>query len=302
MEYPRESDRDDRHSQHDPAGFRLSLRWMWIAIAAAMLAFGGSVIGVLDSQGIYGRETWSLFDAAGAQDMVNGLLVSPLVVILACLARRGSVRSWLCLLGFLAFTAYNYSIYSFSIHFGPLFLVWVAVLGLSVVALAGSLSGALAMAAAQTEWASTRFPGWVMILASTMFAFLWLGEIVGELLSGAPSSSAATWKVPTNPVHVLDLAFFLPAVFTSGVLVIRGHRWGNATAPGSLAFLGLTCFPILMTPVVSHLRAGSGDWAVVLPVGCLAVVLWFALVWQLRSAPRYRPAPPRPTTGPDIGP
>jgi hypothetical protein len=44
------------------------------------------------------------------------------------------------LAGLLAFTVYNYAIYTFTIHFGPLFLVWVAVLGLSVFALIGGLA------------------------------------------------------------------------------------------------------------------------------------------------------------------
>jgi hypothetical protein len=44
--------------------------------------------------------------------------------------------SWL---GCLAFTGYNNAIYTFSIHFGSLLLVWVTVLGLSIFALFGSL-------------------------------------------------------------------------------------------------------------------------------------------------------------------
>jgi hypothetical protein len=35
---------------------------------------------------------------------------------------------------------YNYAIYAFSVHFGPLFLVWVAVLGLALFALIGGLT------------------------------------------------------------------------------------------------------------------------------------------------------------------
>ena len=54
---------------------------------------------------------------------MNLFVVAPLMVLLAAAARRGSVASGLCLVGFLAFTAYNYAIYAFSIHVGPLFLL-----------------------------------------------------------------------------------------------------------------------------------------------------------------------------------
>jgi hypothetical protein len=52
---------------------------------------------------------------------VNIVIVAPLMVILAVRSSPGSRRSWLCLIGFLAFTAYNYAVYTFSIHFGQLF-------------------------------------------------------------------------------------------------------------------------------------------------------------------------------------
>src|SRR3954453_3766881 len=47
-----------------------------------------------------------------------------LLVLVALMARRGSLTALLCLLGILAFMTYNYVIFGFSIHFGPLFLVW----------------------------------------------------------------------------------------------------------------------------------------------------------------------------------
>ena len=90
-----------------------------------------------------------------------------------------------------------------------------------------------------------RWPGWFLIVAAALFTLLWLSQIVPDLLAQRPSRSASQWNVPTNPVHVLDLAFFLPAPATSGVLVVRRHRWGYATAAGQLTWLALTCLPII---------------------------------------------------------
>ena len=122
---------------------RLPPVWMWLSVSAGLLAFAGSLLSLFQPAAVYGRETDELISAALAQDVVNAFLVSPLLVILAVLARRGSIMSWLALMGFLGFTVYNYSIYAFSIQFGPLFLAWVAVLGLSAFALAGALANAV---------------------------------------------------------------------------------------------------------------------------------------------------------------
>ena len=234
---------------------RLPTMWLWLSVLTALFALTGSAIGLLMPERIYGRETSVLFNASIAQDLVDLFFVAPVMLILAARASRGSLRSWACLIGFLAFTSYNYAIYAFSIHFGPLFLVWVAALGLSVFALAGSVAS-LSVAGLRATFTgmAVTLPGWFLISVGALFVLLWLGEIVPDLLAGRPSTSATMWEVPTNPVHVLDLAFFLPAVCVSGVLLLRRHRMGYATAAGTLVFIGLTCLPILVTPFVAQVR------------------------------------------------
>jgi hypothetical protein len=262
---------------------RLSGPWIWLSIGAALMAAMGSVVGLADGQGIYGHETATLADAAAAQDAVNLCLVAPLTIVLGLRARAGSVRAYLCWVGCLTFTVYNYAIYAFSIHFGPLFLVWVAILGLSFYAVVGSL--ATADTAAVKDWFHGRalpLTSWVLIGLAILFLILWLSEIVPDLLAGAGSHSASDWEVPTNPVHVLDLAFFLPAMLLSGVLLLRRHPFGYLTSAGGLLFVILTCLPIVITPLVAHLRGHEPGWGVLPPIGIILVATAVVLSRTLR--------------------
>src|SRR5680860_440964 len=226
---------------------RLSGLWMWLSLAAALLAAAGSVVGLMAADRIYGQETAVLADAAAAQDVVNLVLVAPLLVVLGIWASRGSLCAYVSRLGCLAFTAYNYAIYAFSIHFGPLFLPWVAVLGLSVFALVGGLATVDAPAV-KNRFTNRAVPlaAWFLIVVAMLFILLWLSEIPSDLVAGDPSRSASAWQIPTNPVHVIDLALFLPAVFASGVLLLRRHPLGYATA-----------------------RGHDADWVVMFPVGTI---------------------------------
>ncbi|MCU1633359.1 MAG: hypothetical protein JWM61_2011 [Micrococcaceae bacterium] len=104
-----------------------------------------------------------------------------------------------------------------------------------------------------------------------------------DLLAGGPSTSAATYNVPTNPVHVLDLAFFLPAVCASGVLLLRRHRIGYASGPGSLIFLGLTCLPILVIPFIAQAHGDTPGWAILAPIGIVAAATLILLLRLLRA-------------------
>jgi hypothetical protein len=204
--------------------------------------------------------------------------------LLALGLRRGSLAAFLCWPGVLAFTTYNYVIYAFSVHFGALFLMWVAVLGLSVFGLVGALVSA-DMPGIARRFGGRAMPGTAvfLIVIAGLFAMLWLREILSDLMAGNPSSSARDWQVPSNPVHVLDLAFFLPAVITSGVLLLRRHPFGYATAAAQLLWLALTCLPILVTPLVADHRAHQTAWAVMAPIGLFLVALLAVLGHLLRG-------------------
>ena len=187
-----------------------------------------------------------------AQDIANLAVTSPAWLILAILALRGSIRATLLWLGVLTFTIYNYFIYTFSIPFGPLFPLWVAVLGLSLYALIGAVTSIdhKGVQSSFTNQRAVTVTAWVLMITAVLFAFLWLSEDVPALLSGKTPQSVIDMALPTNPVHILDLSFFLPAVVISAIMLFRQKPLGYTLAPAFLVFLILTGIPILITPFV----------------------------------------------------
>ena len=113
--------------------------WLWLSIAAVLLAITGNVI-ALSAGRIYAGLTPVFLPQALSQDISSLAITSPAWLILAVLALRGSLRAYLLWLGVLIFTVYNYAIYTFSVPFGPLFLLWVAVFGLTIYALIGGVT------------------------------------------------------------------------------------------------------------------------------------------------------------------
>jgi len=244
--------------------------WLWLSMAAALLAMAGNVVGLVAIDRIYGSAYPSLTDQAIAQDLVNLAIVGPALIVLAAVAWRGSLTAYLAWLGLLVFTVYNYVIYTFAIHFGPLFLVWVGVLGLALFALIG---GVTAIDASTVKGRFTQhsmgFAAWFMIALSAVFGVLWLSDIVPALLSGDVPATVTEMGVPTNPVHVLDLAFFLPAAFVAGLMLLKRRALAYAMSPAVLLFLALTGVPILATPFVADARGHAVGWTVTIPVGII---------------------------------
>lgn len=258
--------------------------WLRLSIVAALLAAGGSVAGLV-VPGIYAPLTPVFLPQALAQDLANLVLIVPMWLVLAPLALRGSLRAYLLWLGVLAFTVYNYVIYTFSIPFGPLFLPWVAVLGLSLYALIGGLAALdhKAVAAAFTSRRAVVVAAWSLMVMAILFGLLWLSEDVPALRAGLRPQSLVDMALPTNPVHILDLAFFLPAVLMVGVLLLRRRPMAHSFAPPLIAFLVLTGVPILLTPAVQAARGAAADWGVAMPIGSLTVAMTALLVWLLAT-------------------
>ncbi len=270
------------------AVFTRAATWLWLSIAAALLAVMGSVIG-LTAAPIYAGLTPIFLPQALAQDIANLTIASPALIILAALALRGSLRAYVLWLGVVTFTAYNYVIYTFSIPFGPLFLLWVAVLGMCIYTLIGGIT-AIDHRAAAARFASLRAVNviaWILIVTAVLFSLLWLSEDVPALLAGSTPQSLADMALPTNPVHILDLGFFLPAVIATGVMLLKRKPLAYTLAPAFIVFLILTGVPILLTPIVQTMRGETGAWGVVMPIGTLTVILLATLVWLVST---IRPA------------
>ena len=250
-------------------------------MGAALLGFAGSLVALAD-QGVYGRLTASFLAQALAQDIAN-LMIAPLLLVSAVLALRGALRAYLVWLGVVAFTVYSYVIYAFSVPFGPLFPVWSAVLGISLFSLIGGLR------AVDAHDTAGRFGNPRMIKVSAcfllvvagLFALLWLSEDLPAVLAGSVPQSVVEMGLPTNPVHVLDYVFFLPAAMITGIGLLRRTHFAYVSAPAFLVLLALTCVPILITPLV-HAPVASSI-GMVIAIGLLGVALLTVLVLLLRS-------------------
>jgi hypothetical protein len=260
------------------SGFRL---WNYLSIGAAILGFVGSIVAMVDT-GIYEGLTAVFLPQAIAQDLAN-LVIAPLLAVVALLALRGSLRAYLVWLGVVAFTLYNYVIYAFSVPFGPLFPIWVTVLGLSLFALIGGVHAidAEATASSYVERPLVTTSAWVLLVVAGLFGLLWLSEDVPALLSGSTPLSVRDMALPTNPVHILDYVFFLPAAIITGIGLRRRKRFAFVAAPAFFVFLILTCVPILITPFVQvHIAINIG---MMVAIGVLALSLLAVLILLLRS-------------------
>ncbi len=258
--------------------------WLWLSLGAVVLAVLGNVV-ALSVPAIYASLKPAFYAQAIAQDVADLAVVAPAWIIVTILALRGSPRAYLLWIGVLTFTVYNYVIYTVAVPFGSLFLLWVAVLGLALWALIGGVSSVDHEAERGTYRNPTvvKVTAWSLIVVGILFAFVWLSEDVPALLAGAAPASLAENGLITNPIHILDLSFFLPAALVTGLWLLRGRPLAFTIAPGMLTFLILTGIPILLTPVLQSMRGEAPAWGPEVPIGVLTLLMLVLLIWLLTT-------------------
>lgn len=260
--------------------------WLWVSLAIGALGIAGSIVGLVFEDSVYGRETANWAAQAVGQDVAN-LIAFPVLVIAAVLAARGSIRAYLVWLGLLVYSAYTYAIYAFALHFGPLFLGWVAILGLSTYSLIVGVASvdASAVQVVHRGEKATRFAARLLIAIGATFSLLWLMEIVPAIATGTTPEALEEVGLLTNPVHVLDLAILLPALVTSGLLLSRGRPLGYLLAPVMLTSTFFLALGILSLMIVSQVRDLESATGVGLAVAVMAALELSALLSLLRRIP-----------------
>jgi hypothetical protein len=190
----------------------------------ALTSFRGEQVQI-NGHGLYFYDTVSSAAQMRGNDLVTLTVAVPLLLGSLWLAGRGSLRGRLILTGTLGYLLYTYASMVFGTAYNGLFLVYVALFGLSLFAFILSLHSF--DVAALPRHFSPRLP-WRgiagLFFATGGFLLLaWLGRIVPPLLAG---ETPALENGTSLFIQGLDLAVIVPAAFAVGALVLRGNAWG----------------------------------------------------------------------------
>jgi hypothetical protein len=247
-----------------------------IAWVVALLLAVISLVGLTSD--VYARETAAWTAQAIGQDWFDLLIGAPWLALCGYLARTGSWRWRALLAGGYAYTMYELVIYAFGVHFNALFLVYCATLGVSTFAFI-ALVAKMRDQTPRIGRRAARIAGGFLIAVGAIFAALWLSEDLPGVLANAPSQELVEVGLFTNPVHVIDLSFVLPAHIIVGVLLWRRRKLGELYAPIILAF-GM----VMAASIAGMMLVIGGALPVVAILTAIAVATAFVLARLLRAS------------------
>ena len=254
----------------------------FLAISLAAVSVVGAFL-----PGTYERDAARIAAQVVGQDLVDLFLVVPLLLVSFYLARQGKRAAMLLYGGTLAYIMYSFVIYAFGLHFNRYFLLYCSTLGLSLYAFIVWLKGA-----GQFGW-NAWFTGLpvkgvsvFLILVAMIFYGLWLASVLPSTLGDTVPEEIRQNDFLVNPVHVIDMAFALPALMIAGVLLWRRRSMGYLLAITSLVFIILLTLALAAMMLMLKFRGISEEVTVVLVFGVICIVSAGLMVNMFRTLNR----------------
>ena len=255
-------------------GRRTALRAAYILsglVAGFMVA--ASAVGLL-LDGLYRDGGWARAAFRGG-DLATLVVAVPLLVVSLVLSMRGSRRAqpiWLAMLGY---SVYNYAYYAFGAAFNDAFLLHIALLSMSIFALACAASGlsVAAFAASFRAVRGTRWVGGLLMLIGIAQGGLWIFlllrfALTGQLLNDIPVEGQ-------HLVFALDLTLLVPSLVVGGMLLYRRTAMGLVIGTAVSVFGVVYQINLMLAGVFAESAGVAGATAFplegVLLTGALAV-------------------------------
>jgi hypothetical protein len=259
-----------------------------LAALAVVLAALASAVSVL-TPSLY-RDNAAMVAQARGTDLATLLFVVPVLAVALRRARSGSLRGQLVVLGMLGYLVYAYAIFCFQVVVNPATPFHLAVFGLSSWALILRLPVLATVAHEKVGEALPRRSTAVFFgLIVLAFGGLWLSEILGAISSRQLPASVSSLGVPTSAVYTLDLAFLLPAMVITIVLLRRRAEMAPPMAIALLTFTIALVASVLGLVVVEALSGMGVQLLLAFAFAVIGAAATGMVVVGLRP-----PAPPPP--------
>jgi hypothetical protein len=256
------------------------------SVLVLVLAVVASSVGLFVT-GFY-RDAAVLLPQLRGQDLLTLTVACPALALSLYAAVRGSLRGYVVWLGVTGYLLYTYASYAFMTAFNELYLVYVALFGLSLYTFVGGLLrlDAVALKQAVGDHTVTAYLGF-LVLAAIAVGVMWLADLIPAILTDTIPSVLDGTGLPAPVIQSLDLAVLVPAFVLSAYWLHQRRPWGYALT-GVLLVKVATLGLAVLAMAVLQVRAGQ---LVPLPmIAVFGVVSGLALVLTGRFVLAIRPA------------
>lgn len=234
----------------------------------------------IDGRGLYKNDSISIAAQGRASDFVTLVLGVPMLLVSVYFAIKGSFRGKLMLTGTLGFFLYTFMSYTFLWMYNQFFIIYVAVMSLSLFAFI------LSMMSFDIENIALRFGkklpvkllGGYQIFLAFFIGMMWLGIIAPTIFEGSVPEVLEHYT--TLVIQGMDLGIIVPATILSGILLIKRRPFGYLLS-SVLIFKGITMLTAISAMIINLVIKGvkvSPVELIVFPIFNIITVIFLVIL------------------------
>ena len=253
--------------------FRLN-KSLWVI--TGVLALIASAAGVF-YQAIYAKVISDKMMAGTISQDIQAIAVAVVLLGLTAVTGKRDIKKQTVILGLLGFIFYAYGLYSIERVYNGLYLIYMAIMGLSfygivigVVSLKDVIAGGISIAK-KWRYASIGFS----LFIPTLFYILWIAMLV-------PLITAGNKPEFLYGVYIIDLVFVMPAFVIVAYQEIRNRSLGLLLAPALFIFSFNILFPLATGELLKPNYGFNADIGSMIFFGILSLIFLALGIGHLR--------------------
>jgi len=213
------------------------------------------------TQGLYKYNSQRMVAEGVGWDYFTLIVAIPLMLLLLPRIYRYSLRAKLFAIGLLLYFFYQYFMYALGWAFGPLFLLFIFIFGLSLIGVVWIIS--LIDVSELTNDITDSFPrksiAFLCYFIGVLLIFMWLKRIVAGLQGDLEEGMLLGQT--TMVIQALDLGLIVPLAIFTGILVIKRKPLGYLLSPIVLVKAMAMAGAILAMLISAWINEGGLDTA-----------------------------------------
>lgn len=255
-----------------------------IAALATLASIGGIWLDGLYRDNLFVTSAWK------GNDMVTLVVAVPLLISAMVFSSRGSLKAQLVWMGALDYMLYNYAFYLFGAAFNWFFLLYVALLALSIFALIFGLANIDVNGIGEQvhEKMPVKWIAGYMLFVAIGLTLIYVGQSLGFVFTGEIPAIVSRTEHPTSIVFALDLTLLVPFLGLGAIWLLQRKPWGFvlagiSTVKGPLYTLVLTAGSLWAAN--AGVEGAGGEvplWVTLTALGLIAGGLLYANMKHVR--------------------
>lgn len=249
---------------------------MIIVILSALTSISGLLRPDLYRDNPFVKTTWL------GNDAVTLFIAIPILVAALVYSAKGSSKGQLIWMGMLDYMLYNYAFYLFGAAFNVFFLLYAALLALSIIALIFGLTNLDVNGISQQfrKDVPVKWIGGYFLFVASGLGLVYLIQSISFIATGNIPAIVTISGHPTNVVFALDLTLLIPWLILGALWLMKRKLWGYVIA-GILNVKGPLYTLILAVNSILVVNAGIAEtselplWGTLTVLGLIASVLFY---------------------------